>query len=335
MSVITVKELRKSFRVKIKEQGLKGSLKAMMSPQYREIEAVKNLSLQVEQGEVLAFIGPNGAGKSTTIKILTGILHPTSGEVQVLGLTPSKDRRKLSYRIGSVFGQKSQLWFHLPPLDSFYLLGHIYEMEEVDIKKRIGYLTELFEIERLMDTPVRKLSLGQRIRCEIAASLLHRPDIIFLDEPTIGLDVVVKQKIRDLIKTLNRETGATIFLTSHDAGDIEQLCKRAIIINHGTIVLNESVKKLKYSYMNRKVIDIKYSEPITIEDERLKIIKNKGYGLKLEINTRQWNLDRVIFDLMKLGKVVDITITDPPLEEIISNIYQNHRIGGDQLEGLV
>ncbi|MBM7615678.1 ABC transporter ATP-binding protein [Alkaliphilus hydrothermalis] len=332
MSIISAKNLSKTFQVKTKEQGLKGSLKAMVSPQYKEIQAVKNISLEVARGEVLAFIGPNGAGKSTTIKMLTGILHPTAGEINVLGLNPTTDRRKLSYKIGTVFGQKSQLWFHLPPLDSFNLLGRIYEMEEEEIKKRISYLTELFEIEDLLETPVRKLSLGQRIRCEIAASLLHKPEIIFLDEPTIGLDVVVKQKIRDLIKTLSQESQTTIFLTSHDAGDIEQLCRRAIIINHGQIVLNESVKNLKYNYMNQKVIDIKYAESVTIDHPELKVLKSKGYAVKIEIDSSKCDIDNTISDLMKLGKVVDITISDPPLEEIISGIYQEKDIGGGYLE---
>lgn len=332
MSIITVNHLSKTFRVKTKEQGFRGSIKAIVTPNYKEVQAVKDLSLRVEEGEVLAFIGPNGAGKSTTIKMLTGILHPTMGEINVLGLDPIMDRKKLSFKIGTVFGQKSQLWFHLPPLDSFNLLGRIYEIEEGLLKKRIANLTELFEIADLMDTPVRKLSLGQRIRCEIAASLLHQPEIIFLDEPTIGLDVVVKQKIRDLIKTLNKEFKTTIFLTSHDAGDIEQLCKRAIIINHGQIVLNESVKNLKYNYMNQKIIDIKYTEPVVIENPELKVLKSKGYAIKIEVDSSKCDLDRIIAELMKLGKVVDITISDPPLEEIISGIYQEKAIGGDSLE---
>lgn len=245
MCIIKVESLSKTFRVKTKEAGLKGSLQSMFSPSYREIEAVNSISFEVEKGEMLAFIGPNGAGKSTTIKMLTGILYPTSGNIEVMGFNPARERKKLSFKIGTVFGQKSQLWFHLPPLDSFNLLGNIYEMDKARLKRRIEFLKEVFEIGDLMDIPVRKLSLGQRIRCEIAASILHEPEIIFLDEPTIGLDVVVKQKIRELILKLNKEEATTIFLTSHDAGDIEQLCKRAIIINHGEVVLNESIKNLK------------------------------------------------------------------------------------------
>jgi ABC-2 type transport system ATP-binding protein len=258
MSIIKVDKLCKTFRIKTKEAGLKGSVKSIFSPVYREIEAVRQISFEVEKGEILAFIGPNGAGKSTTIKMLTGILYPSGGTMEVLGMDPSSERKALSYRIGTVFGQKSQLWFHLPPLDSFNLLGSIYEIDRKKLKSRIEMLKEIFEIGDLMDVPVRKLSLGQRIRCEIAASILHEPEIIFLDEPTIGLDVVVKQKVRELILQLNREEKTTIFLTSHDAGDIEQLCRRAIIINHGEVVLNESIKNLKHNYLNKKIIDIKY-----------------------------------------------------------------------------
>lgn len=329
MSIIKVKNLCKTFKVKTKEAGLKGSVKSIFSPSYREIEAVKNISLQVEKGEILAFIGPNGAGKSTTIKIMTGILYPSSGEIEVLGMNPTKERKQLSYKIGTVFGQKSQLWFHLPPLDSFNLLGNIYDMDKGKLKNRIEKLKEIFEIGDLMDVPVRKLSLGQRIRCEIAASILHEPDIIFLDEPTIGLDVVVKQKIRELILQLNKEENTTIFLTSHDAGDIEQLCKRAIIINHGEVVLNETIKNLKYDYLSKKLIHIKYNEVVNLEDCKLNIIKNKGSAIKVQVDTSKQDIEEVLTTLIKGGKVEDITISEPPLEEIISYIYKQKR-GGDR-----
>lgn len=331
MSIIKVDSLNKTFKVKTKEAGLKGSLQSMLSPSYREIEAVNNISFQVEKGEVLAFIGPNGAGKSTTIKMLTGILYPSSGKIEVLGMNPTNERKKLSFKIGTVFGQKSQLWFHLPPLDSFNLLGNIYELDKTKLKKRIELLKEIFEIGDLMDIPVRKLSLGQRIRCEIAASILHEPDIIFLDEPTIGLDVVVKQKIRELILQLNKEENTTIFLTSHDAGDIEQLCKRAIIINHGQVVLNESIKNLKYNYLNKKEIHIKYDQAVNINNSNINVLKNKGTALKVAVDTSNQDIDEVLTELIKCGKVKDITISEPPLEEIIAHIYQRNR--GDKHEG--
>lgn len=228
-TIISVKNLTKVFRTKTKEQGLKGSFKSLYKPTYKQITAVDNINLDVYKGEMLAFLGPNGAGKSTTIKMMTGILFPTSGEMSILGYDPRKDRKKLSFRIGTVFGQKSQLWFHLPPADSFRLLGAIYEVDDDILKKRLNELVDIFEINEFFDIPIRKLSLGQRIRCEIAASLIHKPEILFLDEPTIGLDVVVKQKIRELIKRLNKEDDTTIFLTSHDMGDVEKLCSRAEI----------------------------------------------------------------------------------------------------------
>lgn len=327
MNIITVNNLCKTFKVKTKEPGLGGSVKSIFTPSYREIEAVKDISFEVEKGEILAFIGPNGAGKSTTIKMMTGILYPSSGQIEVLGMNPSKQRKQLSYRIGTVFGQKSQLWFHLPPLDSFNLLGKIYEMESGKLKKRIEMLKEVFDIGDLMDVPVRKLSLGQRIRCEIAASILHEPDIIFLDEPTIGLDVVVKQKIRELILKLNKEENTTIFLTSHDAGDIEQLCKRAIIINHGEVVLNEQIKKLKYNYLNKKVIHIKYNEKVEINGSSIDVIKTKGNAVQVQVDTLKQDIEDVLTTLIKYGKVNDITITEAPMEEIISHIYRQNKDG--------
>ena len=321
MSVIEVSNLRKEFKVKTKEEGFRGSLKSMIKPQYKNVEAVKGINFQVDKGEILAFIGPNGAGKSTSIKMLTGILKPTAGDIKVCGLNPDRERKKLSYKIGTVFGQKSQLWFHLPPLDSFKLLGGIYEIESKKLVKRIEYLKEIFDIYDLMDIPVRKLSLGQRIRCEIAAAILHEPEMIFLDEPTIGLDVIVKQRIRELILKLNKEEKTTIFLTSHDAGDIEKLCRRAIIINHGEIVLDESVKSLKYSYLNKKYIHIKYSEPVNIQDMPVDIVKSKGSALQVRVDTKEQDIDEVLSILIKLGRVEDININETPLEEVISFIY--------------
>jgi ABC-2 type transport system ATP-binding protein len=333
MSIIKVDNLHKFFKIKTKEEGLRGSLKALKAPSYREIKAVNNISFEVEKGEILAFIGPNGAGKSTTIKMMTGILEPTSGQIDVLGMNPSKDRKNLSYKIGTVFGQKSQLWFHLPPADSFNLLGHIYEVDKTKLKKRIEVLKEIFEIGDLMDVPVRKLSLGQRIRCEIAASILHEPEIIFLDEPTIGLDVVVKQRIRELILELNKEEKTTIFLTSHDAGDIEQLCKRAIIINHGEVVLNETIKSLKHNYLNTKVINIKYDDAVETINTGLDIVKSKGNAIKVQVNKAEADIDEILTKLVGLGKVNDITISDPPLEEVIAHIYRQKKAGGGDCHG--
>src|SRR5260370_3317621 len=261
MSIIEVEALAKTFRTRERAAGLAGSLRSFVAPRYREREAVKPISFSLEPGELLAFIGPNGAGKSTTIKMLTGILYPTSGKASVLGLTPWKQRHKLSFRIASVYGQKSQLWYHLPPQDTFDLLARIYELDLAEYRKRRDFLIEVFDIAYYIRTPARKLSLGERMRCELAAALMHKPSVVFLDEPTIGLDVIAKQRMRELIGQLNVEEGVTIFLTSHDAGDIEQVCRRAIVINHGEIILDTPVAKMKRDYLKVKTVDLLLQEP--------------------------------------------------------------------------
>jgi len=322
MNVINVKGLNKTFKTRIKNDGERNSFLNFIKPSYKNITAVNNISFEVEKGELLAFIGPNGAGKSTTIKILTGIMYPASGKISVLGLNPSADRKKLSYRIGSVFGQKSQLWFHLPAYDSFKLLGTIYEINDKLFKKRIDELIEIFEISDYINTPVRKLSLGERIRCELCASLIHKPEILFLDEPTIGLDIVVKHKIRELIIRQNKEDKTTVFLTSHDVDDIEKICKRTIVINHGNIVLDESIKKMKYRYLNKKIINIRYNDKINIPCiEGIAKIKEKDYTLKLEVDTDKIAVNKAMERLLNCGDIADITIEEKPLEEIIKAIY--------------
>lgn len=323
MAIIEVKNLSKDFKVKLKSKGFKGSLKSIINPSYKTVKAVKNISFEVEKGEVIAFIGPNGAGKSTTIKMLTGILYPDKGDIKVLGIDPRKERKKLAYNIGTVFGQKEQLWMHLTPYDNFKFFGAIYDIPEYAVEKKIEELKQVFELEEFIDTPVRNLSLGQRIRCEIVASLIHEPSVLFLDEPTIGLDPVVKENIRTLIKRMNKEYKTTIFLTSHDISDIEKLCKRVIIINSGQVVLDDSMENLKYHYLNNKIVDVKMKEKVNLEDEDgLTILKDKGYNLKIEVDTKK----RSITDALKLlnpDNIIDINISNTPLEDIISDIYKN------------
>lgn len=248
MQAVRVENLSKTFRVKQKEKGMKGSIQAIFHPRIQEIRAVNGVSFTIEEGEMLAFIGPNGAGKSTTIKMLTGILYPDGGRAQILGIDPTKKRKQLAFRIGTVFGQKEQLWTHLTPYDNFRFFGAIYDLSEKETEARIDELSERFALKDFIDTPVRNLSLGQRIRCEIVASLIHKPKVLFLDEPTIGLDPVVKENVRELIRQMNREEHTTIFLTSHDVGDIEKLCSRIIIVNAGQIVLDDSIEHLKRHY---------------------------------------------------------------------------------------
>ncbi len=323
MNVIEVKNLSKSFKVKLKEKGLKGSLKAIFKPKYKLIKAVKKISFSVEKGEIIAFIGPNGAGKSTTIKMMTSIIYPDKGSVKVLGLDPAKDRKKLAYEIGTVFGQKEQLWTHLTPYDNFKFFGAIFDIPEKVVEKKIDELRMLFELDDFINTPVRNLSLGQRIRCEIVASLIHEPKVLFLDEPTIGLDPVVKENIRTLIKRMNKEYKTTIFLTSHDVGDIEKLCKRVVIINDGMIVLDDTMENLKYHYLNKKIVEAKMKEKINLDDEEgIKILKDKGYNLKIEVDLTKKSISDAI-KLLDPDKVVDINISNVPLENIISEIYKS------------
>ena len=325
MKIIDVKNLNKNFKIKEKEKGLKGSLKSIFKPKYKTIKAVDNINFEVEQGEILAFIGPNGAGKSTTIKMLTGILYPTEGDIKVLNLEPSKKRKQLSYKIGTVFGQKEQLWTHLTPYDNFKFFGAIYDIADEEIEERIKELTTTFELEKFINTPVRNLSLGQRIRCEIVAALIHKPEILFLDEPTIGLDPVVKENIRKLIKKMNKELGTTIFLTSHDVGDIEKLCKRVIIINNGKIIMDDSMTNLKYHYLNRKIIEVKTKEKVDLKDEEgIKILKDKGYNLKIELDGQKKSVTDII-KMLDAENIVDINISSIPLEDIITEIYKGEK----------
>ncbi|MDF2924978.1 MAG: transporter [Paenibacillaceae bacterium] len=323
MPAIVVQGLSKVFAVKVKAQGLGGSVSSLFRPVYREKTAVAPIDFTVDAGEILAFMGPNGAGKSTTIKMLTGILHPTSGQASVLGLCPWKERRRLGFVVGSVFGQKSQLWYHLPPADSFELMGSIYELEHRKFLKRRDDLVERFDIGAYMNTPVRRLSLGERMRCEIVAALLHGPKVIFLDEPTIGLDVIVKQRIRDLILEMNREEGTTLFLTSHDSGDIEQLCKRAIVINHGEIILDQKVSRMKRDYLTYKTIELRLREEAADFDlPGVQIVKRKGTGLKLTVDTAVIGIEEVLSHIINHCKVEDVTVEDPPMEQIITRIYE-------------
>jgi ABC-2 type transport system ATP-binding protein len=323
---IEARDLTKRFTSKLTPPGVLGSLRAAVRPRYRETLAVHGCTFAVEAGEVVAFIGPNGAGKSTTIKMLTGILYPTSGEARVLGLVPWAQRRLLAYNIAAVFGQKSQLWYHLPPLASFQLLARIYELDGAEYRHRVGALVDLFELAPYLETPVRRLSLGERMRCELAAALLHRPQVVFLDEPTIGLDVIAKQRIRALIRQLNQDEGVTVFLTSHDADDVEQICRRVIVINHGTIILDAPIATLKRDYLQTKVIDLRlhdqHQDWVAPPFDGVTVLEQGAWGIRLEVATARQPIEAVVAHLVAHHRVADVTISDPPLEEIIAQIYQ-------------
>src|SRR5262245_23008412 len=288
-----------------------------------EVTAVDRINLDIPAGQSVAFIGPNGAGKSTTIKILTGILHPTWGNVRVLGFVPWKERRKLAYHIGAVFGQRSQLWYHLPPRDTFELLARIYNLDRQEFVRTRDVLIDRFDLGPFLATPVRKLSLGQRMRAEVACSLLHCPKVLFLDEPTIGLDVIARQELRDLIREWNKNEGVTVFLTSHDAGDIESVARRVVIINHGKIVLDDKVSSVKRHYLSSKILSVKFDgEPSAIELPGVSTLKTSYHTMRLEVDTDVIAIEKVMTAIMQAAPVVDITIENPPLESVIAHIYK-------------
>lgn len=324
--VIKIDNLCKTFKLQKSSPGISNALKGLFFPEYIEIKAINELSLSVFKGERIAFIGPNGAGKSTAIKMLTGILHPTSGRIEVLGMVPWQDRHALGYQIGTVFGQRSQLWYHLPPADTFDLLSKIYEIDKSSYQARLKKLIDLFEIEDLMQKPVRQLSLGQRMRCEIVASLLHNPQILFLDEPTIGLDINAKLNIRSLLNTLSKDHGITLFLTSHDTADIEQVCDRVIVIDKGSIVMDKPLRELKKNYMRKKIVTIITDEKalrMPAQIPGLTILENTHHHFKCEIDLEKTSINKIIEEALRLSTIKDMTIEDPSMEEIIRLVYQS------------
>jgi len=322
--IIEVRDLRKRFRAKQKQAGLRGSFAALVRPEFREIEAVSGISFDVNPGERIAFIGPNGAGKSTTIKMLTGILTPTSGSIRCAGYDPSRERKKLAHSIGTVFGQKSQLWYHLPAVDTYELFAKIYEIPRVQYRERLGYLVEAFEIAPFLATPVRKLSLGERMRCEIVASLLHRPSILFLDEPTIGLDVVAKLGIREVIRELNEREGVTIFLTSHDAGDIESLAERTMVVNHGRLMFDGATEAFRAQFISTKTVELHLEEDTHAFACRVGTVTQKSkhsITIELAADAKSEAIEELLSYTVEHFTVRDINIFEPPMEEIIRRMY--------------
>ena len=317
MNAIHIDHVSKSFEFNAR-RGFAGILR----PQMKQVSAVSDISLSVDAGESIAFIGPNGAGKSTTIKMLTGILRPTVGVVKVLGKSPITQRRELASRIGTVFGQRSQLVFNLPLTDSFGLSASMYGLSDATAKRRIAVLVDRFALGEFASQPVRKLSLGQRMRAEVANALIHEPDIIFLDEPTIGLDIVAKRALRETIRGVNTEQGTTIFLTSHDVGDIEEVCDRTVIVSHGQIMLDTHTSDLKLDYLTHKTITVL---PIGILPARAEVAgvvaKSHEGQLIFSVDTVRHDLRKFIPQLFQQFDIEDITVSDTPLEDIIHDIY--------------
>ena len=326
MSFIEVKDLNKTFKVVKKESGLKGAIKSFIKREYIEIQAVKNVSFNIEKGEILGYIGPNGAGKSTTIKILSGILTPDTGKAKVGKMTPWKDRKKYVKNIGVVFGQRSQLWWDIPAIDTFELLKDIYDINDSDYERVKDDLIDKLNLKDIINIPVRQLSLGQRMRCEIAASLLHEPEILFLDEPTIGLDAVSKQLVRDFIKKLNKEKKTTIILTTHDMADIEALAKRIILIGKGQVLYDGSLTKLKNKYATHVNIDIITKDNLVIKNKGIVSKQKTKEGYKVVIDSKEVKISEFLQLISKKIEIEDIEIENENIDEVIVKLYEEYNI---------
>jgi len=323
---IVVSNLTKRFSFSSKNRS-SGWLKNLFNPEKKEIVAVNDISFSVKHGERIAFIGPNGAGKSTTIKMLTGILFPTSGNINILGFDPTKDRKKLAYQIGTVFGQRSQLLPNLPLTDSLEFFGVMYDLPKKVIEKRIDELVGLFDLESFITQPVRKLSLGQRMRAEVAVSLIHKPKIILLDEPTIGLDVVAKKSLRDLLLKINEEEKTTIFLTSHDVGDIESLCDRTIVINDGIIIKDLPTQELAKTFVLEKYIDLvaktSFGEFPKLPNG-ISYLSKDAKTITVIVDLNKISVQESLKKLLELFEVEDVDVYNTDLETVIRNIYERN-----------
>ena len=325
-ATVDVQELSKSFRTReSRGPGLRARIADAIAPRVSDVRAVNCISFCIEAGERVAFIGPNGAGKSTTLKILAGILSPSSGQVSVAGLVPWRDRHALGFAIGTVFGQRSQLWYQLAPRDTLELLACVYEVPRAVWRERLDALVHAFELAPLLDRPVRQLSLGERMRCELAASLLHAPRVLFLDEPTIGLDVTAKATIRELLHRRSTEDGTTLLLTSHDTGDIEQVCDRVIIIHRGRILLDAPVGELKRRYLrSRRVTLVTASEHVELPATAgARLVSAAPHRTTVEIDAAEAAIGALVDTVLRQTTLRDLVIDDPPMDEIIRSIYQS------------
>jgi ABC-2 type transport system ATP-binding protein len=326
--MIQVKGLQKEFRIHQARPGLGGAFRDLFNREYKTVKAVDDVSFTVDEGEIFALIGENGAGKSTTIKMMTGILTPSGGEIVINGFVPYKQREQYVRSIGVVFGQRSQLWWDLSPLESFRLLKSVYKVEESAGNLWMDRLIEELEIGSYVNQPVRKLSLGQRMRCEVAASLIHKPKLLFLDEPTVGLDVLVKQKIREFLRNLNETEKMTILLTTHDVSDIEALCKRVLVMDKGRLIFDGFLSDLKEKWGNGTEIVFQFKVKTKPEELRAvlgelpcELIRENEYAIRIKIKRSQEMLPFVLSTVMSSFEVSDVKMMEASTEDIVRNIY--------------
>lgn len=333
MAIIEVNNLVKKYRIIEKEEGIKGYFKHLIKPQYKEFNAVNGINFNIEEGELVGYIGENGAGKSTTIKMLTGLLTPTSGNVVVNGIIPSKKRIENNKNIGAVFGQKTQLWWDLPVIESFRLIKKMYKIPENEYRKNLKKFAEILDLNDLLEKQVKNLSLGQKMRCEIAATFLHNPKIVYLDEPTIGLDVFVKEKIRKFIKEINKEKKTTVILTTHDLNDIEDVCDRIILLDKGQIIYDGSKQKFKDTYGKYVIAELiinnkteKLSKNIDLKN--IEILEETERKLKMKFSHEEITIVKIMDEISKYCDIEDIHMKESELEDILKEIYKGAHTNG-------
>ena len=327
MKMIVLKNVSKHFKISKRSKGVWGAIKGLFKREKIIKKALDDVSFEIADGEIVGYLGPNGAGKSTTVKIMSGILTPTSGECVIDGYVPYKQREKYVRNIGVVFGQRSQLFWDVPVIDSYYLLKDIYKIEKTQFEERLNLLIEKLNLAELINIPLRQLSLGQKMKCELAGSLLHNPKILFLDEPTIGLDAVSKIQVREFVKTINKELGVTVILTTHDMNDVEALTNRIILIGRGKIVYDGSFEAIKQKYQQEKYVTVEYSKDY--EDYSIdgyQIVERVGREVKYKTLNPNFNLPNFIAELSKEKEIVDVEVEELNVEEIISKLYKEYEI---------
>jgi len=322
MSLIKAENLDKTFRVYDQGEGIRGYLKSFVSRDYSEVHAVEDLNLDIDEGEMIGYIGSNGAGKSTTVKMLTGILEPSSGSIEVDGRNPQAERMKNAMNIGVVFGQKTQLWWDLPVRESFKLLKEIYEVSDEDYDRRMEEFDEVLQISEFWKQPVRKLSLGQKMRCELAASFLHHPKIVYLDEPTIGLDVAVKERIRDFIKKMNGRENITVMLTTHDIDDIEDLCERIVVLDEGKKIYDGELDSLVNRFTSRRMImDVRNGEKFSLDLEGVQDVEKDDGHIEVVFDREIISASDLMREALENHEVMDFQIKEPDIESVVKKIY--------------
>lgn len=328
MDIIQVKDLSKEYKIVRRDSGIKNAFRSFIKREYRIVRAVDKVSFSIKKGEIVGYIGPNGAGKSTTIKMLCGILKPDEGIINIMGMDPTVDRIKYVREIGVVFGQKSQLWWDIPAEDSFDLLKDIYKIPDDEYEKNKQELVKILHLEEIIKSPVRQLSLGERMKCELVASLLHSPKILFLDEPTIGLDAISKVIVRDFIKKINKLRKITVILTTHDMADIESLTDRLIMIGHGKKLYDGSVKDIKKKYSNEKIVEVIYEGILKdkIVNDKIDILEESQGLIRMKIDTRKIMVSDIVRKYSEVCEIKDINVIETGIDDIIYKLYKEYQV---------